>query len=104
MDVDGTEQRKELDTMLGEVGEILVDHFQGTLEDVLHHDWYLVFHERLIVVSKVSVISRRSHKGGRGCTTEYFERKGVQRTDSLVMIVDMTFRTSASLALGTFLL
>lgn len=45
--IDGPKKSKELHTMFRELGEILVDHLQGTFEDVLHYGRDLVLHESL---------------------------------------------------------
>jgi hypothetical protein len=48
VEVDGPQKVEELDAMLGELGEILVDHVQSALKDVLHDHGYLVLHKALI--------------------------------------------------------
>jgi hypothetical protein len=57
VEVDGTEEVEELDTMLGELGEILVDHVQGALEHIFHNHGHLILHQALkrrkLVSSKI---------------------------------------------------
>jgi len=47
MQVNGTEECEELDTMLREFGEIFVDHFQSAFKHIFHDSWHLILHERL---------------------------------------------------------
>jgi hypothetical protein len=42
--VDGSEEVEELDSVLGELREVLVDHLQSALENVLHDSRNLVLH------------------------------------------------------------
>jgi hypothetical protein len=51
VEVDGPEKVEELDTVLRELREVLVDHLQSALKDILHDDGDLVFHERLVTVN-----------------------------------------------------
>ncbi len=43
-DIDGPQQLEECDPMLGVLGEVLVDHHQRGLEDVLHDDGHFILH------------------------------------------------------------
>jgi len=45
--IDGSEEVEELDSVFGELGKVLVDHFECALKHVLHDDWDLVFHQCL---------------------------------------------------------
>jgi hypothetical protein len=45
--VNGTEKLEELDTVLGVLGEVLVDHLKSAFKNVLHDDGNLVLHESL---------------------------------------------------------
>ena len=47
MEVNGPQEVEELDAMLRELGEILVDHVQSALKDVLHDHGDLVLHKAL---------------------------------------------------------
>jgi len=49
--VNGPQQVKELDSVFGEFGKVLVDHVEGALEHILHDGRDLVLHERLVAVS-----------------------------------------------------
>lgn len=51
MQIDGTEQVEELDSVLGELGEVFVDHVERALKHILHDYGHLVFHEVLVVKS-----------------------------------------------------
>jgi hypothetical protein len=46
--VDGPEEVEKLHAMFRELGEILVDHVQSALEDILHDHRYLILHKALI--------------------------------------------------------
>jgi hypothetical protein len=79
MKVDGTKEGEEFDTMLRELREVFVDHFQCAFKHIFHDCRDLVFHKRLR--GEVShhiwnnLEKRFSHiQAERGCTTEYFER------------------------------
>jgi hypothetical protein len=45
--VNGPKEVEELHTVLGELGEVFVDHVQSALKDVLHNHWHLVLHKAL---------------------------------------------------------
>src|SRR5699024_6441584 len=49
--VNGPQQVKELDSVFGVFGKVLVDHVEGALEHILHDGRDLVLHERLVAVS-----------------------------------------------------
>jgi hypothetical protein len=75
--VDGTKEGEKLDSMLWELGEILVDHLQCAFKtfSMIVGTWSSM--RDCIEVSTVSMqrFSRYSHiEVERGCTTEYFER------------------------------
>lgn len=80
------QQFEELDTMLGVVVEILIDHIKGAVEDILHDDGNLVFHQNLYCA-----LAR---------PRDELKKKG--HTWSLWMIVVIAFKTSDSRASGTF--
>lgn len=93
--VDGFEEFEEFDTMLRIFGEVFVDHFQRAFKDIFHDRRNLVLHEALIHSQY------RDEETSYGGLTENFEVCLVQRTCSLVMMVVITFKTSASRASGT---
>ena len=45
--VNGAKERKEFDSMLRELREVLVDHLKGALKNILHDSRYLILHESL---------------------------------------------------------
>jgi hypothetical protein len=47
VEIDGTEEGEELDTMLWKFGKVLINHFQCALKHVFHDRWDLIFHESL---------------------------------------------------------
>jgi hypothetical protein len=53
MQVDSPQEVEKLNSMLGELREVFVDHLESALEDVLHNYGNLIFHERLRSVSKM---------------------------------------------------
>ena len=51
MEIDGSEECEKLDSVLWELGKVLVDHFKSAFKDILHNRGYLIFHEGLENVS-----------------------------------------------------
>lgn len=51
VEIDGFEQFEEFDSVLWVLGEVLVDHLEGTFEDILHDRRHFVFHKALQGVS-----------------------------------------------------
>jgi hypothetical protein len=47
MKIDGAEEGEEFDSVLGELGEVLVDHLKRAFKDILHDCRHLIFHEGL---------------------------------------------------------
>jgi hypothetical protein len=45
--VDSPQEVEELNTMLGELRKVLVDHIKSALEHILHDNWDLVLHKVL---------------------------------------------------------
>jgi hypothetical protein len=66
MEIDGTQKSEELDAVLGEIRKVFVNHFKCALENVLHDNWYLIFHKRLVKVSICSVVVTFTISDGRG--------------------------------------
>ena len=47
MKIDGAEECEEFDSVLRELGEVLVNHFKCALKHILHDGRYLILHQRL---------------------------------------------------------
>lgn len=86
MQVDCTQQLEQSRSMLRELSKVLIDHGERRTEDGFHDRWYLRDQERLDESEACQI------------ATPY---RGKTPTPRRVMIVVMTFKTSASLAEGT---
>ena len=51
VEIDGFQKLEKFNTVIRILGEVLVDHFKGALEYVLHYGWYFVLHEVLLLIS-----------------------------------------------------
>lgn len=78
--VDRSQQGKELNAVLWELGEILVDHLQSALKDVLHDVWNLVLHKAAKLANDDGKESKHLGITGVWNITVVVEEDGVQES------------------------